>query len=101
MSTPWAAVLLVGLGTVVIKAAGVLLLSGSSSRVRSAARFEHLAPAVLAALVVTASLSDGSRLVLDERSAGLAAAAAVLARRGPLFLAVGTAALVTALLRQL
>jgi branched-subunit amino acid transport protein len=56
-------------------------------------------PALLAALVVAGTVSDGQRLDLDPRLAGVAAGAAVAFARGPLLLVVVTAAGVTALIR--
>ena len=61
-----------------------------------------LAPALLAALVVTETFGDdGPPLVLDERALGVGAAAVALALRAPVLLAVALAALVTALARLL
>ena len=60
-----------------------------------------LAPALLAALVVTETFGDDGRLVLDERALGVGVAAVALALRAPVLLAVALAALVTALARLL
>lgn len=56
-------------------------------------------PALLAAFVVSGTVTDGHRLVLDERLAGLLAAAGVIAVRGHVLLAVLAAAVTTAVLR--
>jgi branched-subunit amino acid transport protein len=56
-------------------------------------------PALLAALVVAGTVSDGQRLDLDPRLAGVAAGAAVAFARGPLLLVVVAAVGVTALIR--
>jgi branched-subunit amino acid transport protein len=56
-------------------------------------------PALLAALVVAGAVSDGQRLDLDPRLAGVAAGAAVVFARGPLLLVVVAAVGVTALIR--
>ena len=59
-----------------------------------------LAPALLAALVVTETFAeDDGQLVLDERALGVGAAAVAVALRAPVLLAVALAALVTALAR--
>jgi branched-subunit amino acid transport protein len=58
-------------------------------------------PALLAALVVAGAVSDGQRLVLDPRLAGVASGAAVAFARGPLLLVIVSAAGVTALIRAL
>jgi hypothetical protein len=101
MSAAWAAVILVGLGTVAIKAAGPVLFVGSTPASQSPRWLELLGPALLAALVVTSTLARDRAIVLDDRAAGVAAAGLVLALRGPLILAVAAAALVTAVLRAL
>ena len=61
-----------------------------------------LAPALLAALVVTETFaSDHRSLVVDARSGGVAAAGIAIARRAPLPVVVLVAAAVTAALRAL
>jgi len=60
-----------------------------------------LAPALLAALVVNASVSSGSQLVADARLIGLGAAVMALAVRAPILVVVLVAAAATALARLL
>jgi branched-subunit amino acid transport protein len=55
--------------------------------------------ALLAALVATQTFSQGHRLTLDARAAGLAAAAIAQARRAPFLVVVVAAAATTAGLR--
>jgi branched-subunit amino acid transport protein len=101
MSEVWIVVLLVGAVTIALKAVGPVMLGGRSLPPRLAAPIELLAPAVLAALVVTQLVGGDRELVLDERLAGIAAAALALALRAPLLAVVVVAALVTALTRAL
>ncbi|HWO69399.1 MAG TPA: AzlD domain-containing protein [Actinomycetota bacterium] len=102
MSSPWAAVLVVGAATIALKAAGPVALGGRPLPPRLAGVIELLAPAVLAALVVTQVADGGGRaLGLDERAIGVAVAAAALALRAPTLLAVVAAAASTALARAL
>ncbi len=101
MSTAWAAVLLVGLGTIAIKGAGPVLVGNRPAPAGLQHLFDALVPALLAALVATTTIADGSRLAIDARLGGVAAAAAVLAARGPLILAVAASAAVAATLRLL
>lgn len=101
MSTAWAAVILVGLGTVAIKGAGPLLLGNRPASSRLQPLFDALVPALLAALVATSTLAEGSRLVVDARLAGVATAGVILAARQPLILAVAVAAIVSATVRLL
>jgi hypothetical protein len=58
-----------------------------------------LAPALLSALVITETFGEDQHLVLDERAVGVAVAAAALALRAPVLLAVALAAITTALVR--
>jgi len=101
VSAVWVSVVVVGLATIAIKAAGPLLLARRPPPPPPPAPLEHLAPALLAALVVTQALGgDNGGFTVDARLAGLAAAAAALVLRAPL-LGVITAAAVTAALVRL
>lgn len=95
----WIAVLVVGVGTVALKAAGPVLLGGRALPPYLAGPLALLAPALLAALVVTQTLSSGRHLVLDARAAGVGAAALAIVLRAPLIVVVLVAAVVTALVR--
>jgi branched-subunit amino acid transport protein len=101
VSAAWASVLLVGAGTFVLKSVGPV---GVGSR-RLPARVEQLlglvAPAILAALVVTETFASGRALVLDARVAGVAAGIVAVALRAPLWLVVVVGATATALARFL
>jgi len=99
MSTVWWSVLLVGVGTVLLKSAGPVLLGGRTLPPTLGGILELLAPAVLAALVVTQLVGGDRALVFDERLAGVAAAAVALALRAPILVVVAVAALTTAVLR--
>jgi branched-subunit amino acid transport protein len=101
MSAVWATVIALAVITAVIRAAGPVALGGRDLPPALQAIVALLAPALLAALVVTETLSESGELVVDERLAGVAASGAVLALRGPLLAAITVAALVTALLRAL
>jgi branched-subunit amino acid transport protein len=99
VSAAWVAVLVVGLATVAIKAAGPVLagereLPPSTSRV-----VDLLAPALLAALVATQAFATDESLVLDERGAGLLAAGVAILLKAPLLVVVVVAAATAALLR--
>jgi branched-subunit amino acid transport protein len=95
----WVTVAAVGLATMAIKAAGTLLVAGRTLPPRAQAALEHLAPALLAALVVTQALGGpGGGFAIDARLTGLAAAAVALVFRAPLLLVIAaTAAAVRAL----
>ncbi len=99
MSTLWVAIVAVTLASAAIKAAGPILVGGREFPPRVNAVIALLAPALLAALVVTETFGNDGRLVLDERALGVGVAAVALALRAPVLLAVALAALVTALAR--
>lgn len=99
MTDAWLIVLGVGLGTMCIKAAGPVVLGGRALPPRLGAVVALLAPALLAALVVSASVSSGSELVADARLIGVGAAALALGLRAPILVVVFVAALAAALAR--
>jgi branched-subunit amino acid transport protein len=99
VSAAWTTVLAVGLATVAIKAAGPLLVAARPLPPRVRGVLDHVAPAVLAALVVTQAVEGERGFVLDARLAGLAAGAVAIAARAPLLLVVVVAAAAAALTR--
>lgn len=101
MSTLWIVIIAVTLANAAIKAAGPVLVGGRDLPPRVVTILALLAPALLAALVVTETFSEDQHLVLDERAIGVAVAGIALALRAPVLVAVATAAAVTALVRVL
>lgn len=101
MSDVWVTVGAIALATAAIKASGPVLAGGRELPAPLARVVPLLGPALLAALVATQALADGRHLVIDERAAGLAAAAVPVALRAPVLVTVATAAAVTAALRAL
>jgi branched-subunit amino acid transport protein len=101
VSALWVAIVAVTLASAAIKAAGPILVGGRELPPRGNAVIALLAPALLAALVVTETFGDDDygHLALDERALGVGVAAVALALRAPVLLAVALAALVTALAR--
>jgi branched-subunit amino acid transport protein len=101
MSSGWIAVIVVGIGTVALKAVGPVLVAGRRLPERLLAVVSLLAPVLLAALVVTQAFARGRGLVIDARAAGLAAGAVAIALRAPLVAVIVVAAAATALMRAL
>lgn len=101
MSDTWAAVAIVGVAAIAMKSAGPVALGGRELPGRTGLLVAALAPALLAALVVTNTLGDGQSLVLDARVLGVGAAAVCIALRAPLLAAVVAAAAVTAVARTI
>jgi hypothetical protein len=99
VTTLWVTIIAVALASAAIKAAGPVLVGGRELPPRAVAVIALLAPALLSALVITETFGDDGQLVLDERAAGVAVAAAALALRAPVLLAIALAALTTALVR--
>jgi len=99
MSDAWLVVAAVGAGTMLIKAAGPVLLGARPLPPRVHAVVALLAPALLAALVATATLGTGQQLVVDARLIGLGAAVIALALRAPVLVVVVVAAAAAAVAR--
>lgn len=99
MSPAWTIVLAVGAGTILIKAAGPVLLGGHPLPPRAQHVVALLAPALLAALVATTAFGGDQALVLDARVVGLAAGAVALALRAPILAVVVVAAVAAAVAR--
>jgi len=95
----WVVIVAVALASAAIKAAGPVLVGGRELPQRVTAVVALLAPALLAALVVSETFGEDRDLVLDERALGVAIAAIALALRAPVLLAVALAAATTALVR--
>ena len=99
MSSTWTIVIAVGVATVALKAVGPVLLGGRQLPAVALAATQLLAPALLAALVVTQVAAGPDGLSVDERSMGLAAALVALLLRAPMLLVIVAAAATTALAR--
>jgi branched-subunit amino acid transport protein len=99
MSGVWTTVAVVGAVTVAMKSLPAVLLGGREVPERVTGVFEALAPALLAALVVTQTFGADEELVLDPRAAGLGAAAVAVAARAPILVAALAAAVAAAIVR--
>jgi branched-subunit amino acid transport protein len=101
VSAAWQAVVAVGAGTVLLKAVGPVGVAGRRLPARVDGLLAMVAPAILAALVVSETFASGRSLVLDARVAGVAAGAVAVALRAPHWLVVVAGAAATALVRLL
>jgi branched-subunit amino acid transport protein len=101
MTTVWVVVVVTGIGTLALKAAGPVLLGGRPLPDRLSGVVTLVGPALLAALVAIGTFAQGQRLVLDARVLGVAAAAVAIRFRAPVLLVVIIAAAVTASTRAL
>lgn len=97
--TTWAAIAALAVGAYALKVAGLSLPSGVLERPLVRRLAAALPVALLAALVAVQVFSDGPRLTLDARAAGLAAAVVALVLRANFLVVVVAAALTAAGLR--
>ncbi len=99
MTATWIAVAVVGAATIALKAVGPVLLGGRPLPRHLTGIVALLAPALLAALVVTQVAGGDEEIVLDARLVGLGAAVVAILLRAPLLAVVVAAAAATALVR--
>jgi branched chain amino acid efflux pump len=99
MTDFWIVVVVVGLATVLFKAAGPVLLGQRVLPPRVQSVVELLAPVMLTALVVTQTFGGDGQLSVDARVPGVAAAAVAVWQRMPLVGAMAIAAAVTTFVR--
>jgi branched-subunit amino acid transport protein len=97
----WLVVAVVGALTIAFKASGPVLLGRRRLPARAAALVDVLAPAMLAALVVTQTVGGDGEIVVDERLAGVLAGAVALRLRAPLLLVMVVAAATAGVIRLL
>jgi branched-subunit amino acid transport protein len=92
-------VLAVGVGTFALKAVGPVGVSGRQLPARLQSLLDLIAPAILAALVVTETFGSGRSLVVDARLLGVAFGLVAIVLRAPLWVVVIAGAYGTALIR--
>jgi len=97
----WVIVLGCAIVTALIKGFGPVAIGGRELPAWSAGVIVLMAPALLAALVVTSALADGRHVEVGPQTAGVAVAGIVLARGGSVLMGVLLAVAVTAALRAL
>ena len=97
----WVVIAVVGAATILFKASGPVLLGNRELPPRVASVVELLAPAMLAALVVTQTVGGDREVVVDERLAGVAVGALAIALRAPLVVVMAVAGATAAVLRLL
>lgn len=97
----WVVIGVVGAATIAFKASGPVLLGRRELPPRAVSLVEVLAPAMLAALIVTQTVGGARAVVLDERLAGVIAGGVAVWLRAPLVAVMAVAAAVAALIRLL
>lgn len=96
MSTVWIVVALVGVGSILFKAAGPVFLGRRDLPRRLVSVVSLIGPVMLTALVVTQTVGGDQEIVIDARLPGVAAAAVAVRRGAPVAVAMLVAAAVTA-----
>jgi branched-subunit amino acid transport protein len=98
-ATIWALIGISAVVTAAIKGAGPFALGGRDLPDWFSRVITFMAPALLAALVCTATLANGDKLAVGADTAGVAVAGVLLWRGASVMVGVAVAAVVTALLR--
>jgi branched-subunit amino acid transport protein len=97
--TIWLTIIGLAMTTVLVKAAGPVVFGGRTPHPAFLRVVAMMAPALLAALVVTSALSDGRHLSVGADTVGVLAGGVLLWRGRSVVLAVVVAVAVTAGLR--
>ncbi len=99
MSTVWWVVIILGVITIVIKAAGPVALGNWTPSEKAKRVLALVSPVVLSALIAVQIFTSGHRFEVDERAVGLGAAAVALLLKAPLLVVVLIAVAATAATR--
>jgi branched-subunit amino acid transport protein len=97
----WTVLLILAAVSYGLKAVGPLLAGGRRLGPRLTRALDLVAVPLLAALILTQTVSSGARLVLDARVPALAVAAVLVWRRAPFLVVVLSAAGTAAAIRAL
>ena len=97
----WTLVILLALGAYGFKFAGLIVLGGRTLPPVLERCLALIPAAVVTALVMKDTFTQGQHLVLDARAAGIGVAVIAAWRKAPLIVVIVLAAMVTALVRQL
>ena len=97
----WTLVLVLFAGAYAFKLTGLVILGGRTLPAVIDRCLALIPAAVVTALVVKDTFSNGQELVLDARAAGIAVATIAAWRRAPLIVVIVLGAAVTAAVRQI
>jgi Branched-chain amino acid transport protein (AzlD) len=95
----WLLIAVLAIGTVLMKTIGPVLAGGRQPPAPLTRVIALVAPAVISALIVTGTFTQGQQLIIDARTAGVGVGAVALWFRVPAVLAMLMAAIVCAVLR--
>lgn len=97
----WTLIILLTLGAYGFKVTGLVFLGGRSLPPMFERCLALIPAAVVTALVMKDTFTNGQELVLDARALGIAVAGIAAWRKAPLIVVIVLGAAVTALVRQL
>ncbi len=99
MNAATAVLVIMTIGTFMLKSAGPLVLGDRTLPVRAQRVVELLPAALLAALALVSTVGDGQAIVIDARLVGLVVAGLALWRRAPFVVVILLASAATAITR--
>jgi hypothetical protein len=95
----WLLIAVLAIGTVLMKTIGPVLAGGRQPPAPLTRVIALVAPAVISALIVTGTFTQGQQLIIDARTAGVGVGAVALWLRVPAVLAMLMAVIICAVLR--
>jgi branched-subunit amino acid transport protein len=95
----WLLIAVLAVGTVLMKTLGPVLAGGRQPPAPLTRVIALVAPALISALIVTGTFTQGQQLIIDARAVGVGVAAVALWFRVPTALAMLIGVVVCALLR--
>lgn len=97
----WVLIIALALGAYAFKFTGLVILGGRTLPAPFERCLALIPAAVISALIVKDTVTQGRDIVLDARAAGIAVAVFLAWRRAPLIVVIVAGAAVTALVRQI
>ncbi|MFM7755669.1 MAG: AzlD domain-containing protein [Actinomycetota bacterium] len=97
----WVLIIALAIGAYAFKFTGLVILGGRTLPAPFERCLALIPAAVISALIVKDTVTQGRDIVLDARAAGIAVAVFLAWRRAPLIAVIVAGAAVTALVRQI
>lgn len=97
----WLLIVALAVGAYAFKFTGLVILGGRTLPAPFERCLALIPAAVISALIVKDTVTQGREIVLDARAAGIAVAVLLASRRAPLIVVIVAGAAVTALVRQI
>ncbi|MFM8483164.1 MAG: AzlD domain-containing protein [Actinomycetota bacterium] len=97
----WVLIIALAIGAYAFKFTGLVILGGRTLPAPFERCLALIPAAVISALIVKDTMTQGRDIVIDARAAGIAVAVLLAWRRSPLIVVIVAGAAVTALVRQI